>query len=138
MNRSDSPFRPTPRMLRQFAGAWLAVCLGVALHQWLARHQPVHAAIWGGMGIGVGGLGLWKPGWIRWLYLAAMAAAYPIGWTVSLVVLAFMFYGVITPLALWFRWRGRDALQRRPAPGAASYWHRREPSVDPARYLKQY
>ncbi len=53
------------------------------------------------------------------------------------VVLALMFYVVLTPLALVFRWRGRDALQLRPARGN-SYWITRQKEQDVGRYLKQF
>ena len=40
-----------------------------------------------------------------------MVLAFPIGWTVSQVILAVMFYGLFTPIGLVFRLIGRDPLQ---------------------------
>jgi hypothetical protein len=138
MKWSDLPLRPTPRMLRQFAAAWLLVFAGMALHQGLAREHRAAALALAAVALVVGGLGLGRPSAIRWLYIGATVLAFPIGWTVSQVVLALMFYGVLTPVALCFRWRGRDPLRRRPGDEEASCWVSREPASDPQRYLRQY
>ena len=55
-----------------------------------------------------------------------MVLAFPIGWTVSLVLLGLVYYGLFTPIGLVFRLVGRDALQLRPR-------HRRDDLLDPAR-----
>ena len=41
-----------------------------------------------------------------------MVLAFPIGWTVSQVILLLMFYGLFTPIGLVFRLIGRDPLHR--------------------------
>ena len=43
------------------------------------------------------------------------------------VVMAFMFFGLITPIAICLRIIGRDSLLRRYDPKASSYWIVREP-----------
>ena len=43
-----------------------------------------------------------------------MVLAFPIGWTVSQVMLALMFFGLFTPIGLVFRLIGRDPLQPHP------------------------
>ena len=43
-----------------------------------------------------------------------MALTKPIGHVVGLVLLAVVYYGVMTPLALAFRLAGRDGLGRSP------------------------
>ena len=53
---------------------------------------------------------------MRLIYVGWMVLAFPIGWTVSQVMLALMFFGLFTPIGLVFRLIGRDPLQRtRPA-----------------------
>ena len=47
-----------------------------------------------------------------------MVLAFPIGWTVSQVILLLMFYGLFTPIGLVFRLIGRDPLQRARRAGA--------------------
>ena len=46
-----------------------------------------------------------------------MVLAFPIGWTVSQVMLAMMFFGLFTPIGLVFRLIGRDPLHRARPPG---------------------
>src|SRR5207237_1080980 len=79
-----------------------------------------------------------RPGILRPLYLALTIGTYPVGWVVSHVVLAVIFYGVFTAVALVFRLLGRDALQRRLEPEAASYWQPRTPSRDPRTYFQTF
>jgi hypothetical protein len=81
--------------------------------------------------------GLARPRNVEPLFRVAMAAAMPIGWVVSHVLLGVIFYLVITPLALFFRVIGRDALVRRAAPGSTTQWVAREPTTDPGRYWHQ-
>jgi hypothetical protein len=86
----------------------------------------------------IGIIGLIKPNSLRWLFIAASATAFPIGWVVSQVALVIMFYGVMTPMAFLFRMRGRDALQLRAKPDQSSFWIHREEEPKPERYLKQF
>ena len=60
----------------------------------------------------VGLAGLTRPEWMRSIYVGWMVLAFPIGWTVSQVMLALMFFGLFTPIGLVFRLIGRDPLQR--------------------------
>ena len=64
--------------------------------------------------------------------------AFPIGWAVSHLILALLFYGLFTPLAALLRLIGRDALHRKPRHGADSYYVPKTTPVDPGSYLRQY
>jgi hypothetical protein len=86
----------------------------------------------------MGIVGLIKPSSMRLLFIAASAAAFPIGWVVSHIALMIMFYGVVTPMALFWRIRRRDVLQLRAKPGQSSFWVSREEQPAPERYLKQF
>ena len=63
--------------------------------------------------------------------MTAMALTMPIGMVVSRVLLGALFSGLFTPVGLFFKLIGRDALARRYAPEQASYW---EPSRAPPTY----
>jgi uncharacterized membrane protein len=131
------PPKPTPRALRQFAVAWLLFFLAVATRQMFVRHHAA-ACVLGAIAL-IGVTGLWKPSAIRWLFVSASVAAFPIGWVMTQVVLAVMFYVVLTPLARVFRWRGRDELQLRRRPVQASFWiTRRSDDQNVKRYLRQF
>lgn len=74
----------------------------------------------------------------RPLYLAWMYAAFPVGWTVSHVVMAVTYYGVVTPTGVLTRLFRRDPLARKPDPGAATYWLQHRTGTDRSRYFRQY
>ena len=46
------------------------------------------------------------------IYVGWMILAFPIGWTISQVILVVMFFGLFTPIGLIFRLLGRDPLHR--------------------------
>ena len=138
MTWSDIPFQPTNKALRQFAGAWLVFFLAFGLHQHLVRHHHAAGMIIMAVALLVGVLGLLLPPTVRWLFVGWMVLAFPIGWLVSLLMLLVMFYCVITPVAVLFRLRGRDLLQRKPVPGAASFWLPKEAPTDVRNYFRQY
>ena len=138
MRWSDIQFKPTNRVTRQFAAAWLIFLLAWAAHQWLARGHQTTALVLAALGIGVGGLGLAAPATIRWIYVGCMIAAFPVGWVVTQVMLALMYYCVITPVAWFLRLRGRDLLHRAPTPDRASFWTAKSLPQDLRRYFRQY
>jgi hypothetical protein len=49
-----------------------------------------------------------------------------------------MFYLLITPIALILRLRGRDPLNRKPAPGRSSWWLAKPSPQDVRSYFRQY
>jgi carbamoyltransferase len=72
------------------------------------------------------------------IYRAFMYAAFPVSWVVSTVVLALIYFGILTPIALCMRLLQRDMLQLRPDRNRPSYWRERNPTVDRDRYLRQF
>jgi hypothetical protein len=136
--RDHAPSAASARELRQFAALWLVVFTGLACWQALGRDRLDIGAIHAVLGAAVGVTGLVRPGAIRPIFRAAMAIVSPIGWVVSHAVLALLFFGILTPLALLFRLAGRDVLHRRARPSQDSHWAPL-PQPDHARhYLNQY
>lgn len=74
----------------------------------------------------------------RALYVGMMVVAFPIGFVLSQVLMALIYYLVMTPIGLVFRLIGRDAIGRRPDPQRQSYWHDRGPARKPASYFRLY
>ena len=72
-----------------------------------------------------------------WVYRALLLVAFPIGFVVSWLLLALIYYLMFTPVALWFRLIGRDKMHRRPDPAAQTYWRERT-SRAPATYLRMH
>ena len=75
---------------------------------------------------------------IKPIYIGMMIIAFPIGMVVSMVSLSLIYYGMFTPVAMFFRITGRDPLHRKLDPAAESYWNVRETQRTPASYLKLY
>jgi hypothetical protein len=132
---SKLPLSPTPRMLRQFAAGWLVCFLALAFRFGLLHHAPLGLRL---AVISVAGIiGLLAPRALRWPFVVLTVAAFPIGWVMTQLVLALMFYCVLTPVAWVFRWRGRDALQLRQR-DRATFWAERNEQTPPEKYLKQF
>src|SRR5437773_2493894 len=122
MTWSDISSNPRARTLRQFAGVWLIFFVGFGVKLYMKHGQHQAGLTLGAIGIVIGGLGLLKPSAVRLLFVVCMVLAFPVGWLVSNLLLALMFYGIITPLGLLFRLKGRDLLCRKPDPGRTSFW----------------
>ena len=138
MRWSDIQFDPPRTTLRQFAGLWLVFFGGLALWQALVRGRPGLAVILGILAVTIGPLGLTRPQWVRLIYVGWMVLAFPIGWTISQIILAVMFFGLFAPIALVFRLLGRDPLDRTRRPDRESYWAPKPASADLSRYFKQF
>jgi len=90
--------------------------------------------VWSGGGL-LAVLGVISPPVIRPLYVALMRLTFPIGWCVSHVVLAIMYFLLLTPIGFLVR-RFHDPMERRFEPAADSYWFpRQEAHTD--RYFRQ-
>ena len=61
-----------------------------------------------------------------------------IGWTVSQAMLLLMYFGLFTPIGLFFRLIGRDPLHRDRRAGVESYWTPKPVPVDVRSYFKQF
>ena len=134
---SEITARPTDRKLREFAAASAFLCIALAIWQ-IARGNAWMVGALLLIALAATGMALWRPRWLGPLFTAALIVTFPLAWAVSLAVLAIAFYGLITPLALFFRLIGRDVLERRPRPDEDSYWQAKPPAERPQRYLQQY
>jgi hypothetical protein len=138
MQWSDISFTPPARTLRQFA-ALCAVFLGAsACWQAFGAGRVGLALALALLAAAVGPLGVVWPRAIRWVYVAAMLAAFPVGWVVSRLLLAAVFYGVFTPVALFFKLVRRDALARRYRPHEPTYWSPKPAPAGPGSYLRPF
>ena len=129
---------PSGRVLRQFACAWLVVLVAFAARQYLARGHHVLGVELLVAGLVPGIAGLLRPMLVRWLYVLAMFVAAPVGWVVSTLALILIFFGIVTPLAAFFRFRGRDLLQLKYDPTRKSYWLPKQTPTDVRSYFRQY
>lgn len=138
MTFADLPRNPSAKTLRQFAAAWLVFFLAFAAHQYFGKDHHRTGIVLGALAVVIGGLGLIKPAAVRWIFVGWMVLAFPIGWLISLMMLVLMFYLLVTPVALFFRLRGRDLLARKPAPNRPSFWVPKQTPADLRSYFRQY
>ena len=88
MQWSDIQFRPPAKTLRQFAGLWLVCFSGLAAWEGFVRGHANLAVALATLALTIGPLGLAWPRFIRPVFVAWMVLAFPIGWTVSQLILA--------------------------------------------------
>jgi hypothetical protein len=138
MTQDNSPFRPTERVLREFSGTWVAFFGTLAVWQQFHHHRPGVAIALAAAALTMGPVGLAWPRAMRPVFIGWMALVYPIGWTMSRIVLGAVFYGLFTPVAYIFRIVGRDELRLRPQPQRATYWQIKPRVNDNAQYLRQF
>ena len=85
-----------------------------------------------------GCLSMSAPATLRPLYVGLTAVSLPIGYVVSHVVMAILFFGILTPIGLVFRLMGRDPLCRRFDPDSQTCWTPQSPVTDVKRYYRQF
>jgi hypothetical protein len=138
---------PDDRILRQFGwialGGFglLALC---AWNEWLvfrhglgAAREPVAFAL-----LGLGALSalfsLVFPKANAPIFVGLSIVAFPIGFVLSYVIMATLFYVVIAPVGAVMRLFGMDPMNRRMLPKAATYWVDARPARAKADYFKQF
>lgn len=128
---------PSSRDLRVFATLWLVFGLGLA-GLLAGRGLSGWALISMALALSFGVVGLAAPGSIRWLYLGATYAAFPIGFVVSHLVLGVVYFLVITPVGFCLRLARYDPLHRRREPTRPSYWTPRDTKKPASSYFRQH
>jgi preprotein translocase subunit Sss1 len=71
-------------------------------------------------------------------YRVLMVIAVVVAPIVTYVLLGLVWLLMFTPVALWFRLTGRDAMHRRIDPAASTYWVTRKGPRDPRSYIRLY
>jgi hypothetical protein len=136
MQWSDAVAVPKPKVLRQFAVLCLIFAGSLVAWRTWQGHLDSRTEIVATVGMVIGLLGVVQPSAIRLIYTGWMIAVFPIGWTVSKLMVIGMFYVVFTPVAFIFRLLGRDALQLKRQQGT-SYWSVKGTASTAEGYLRQ-
>jgi hypothetical protein len=129
---------PTARDLRQFG---LLLAGFVLLAGWLLGRRFGFAPPWpllGALSALSLVLAVARPMALRAVFLGWGTATWPISWVVSHVLLALVFYGILTPVGLLVRLSGHDPMQRKLEPMATTYWQRRPPPRDRKSYFRPF
>jgi hypothetical protein len=130
---------PSRRTLRWFAAIWWPAFFGlvgaIVLH--VTGSLPSAAAVWG-IALLVSVVGLLSPRFMGLVYVGWMCVVYPIGWLVSHLILAVVFFLVITPIGAVASLVRRDPLKLRFDASRSTYWTRYEPDDETSRYFEQF
>ena len=134
----DIDWNPDKKQLRIFL-LLLAVfsCIVAGIYYFRTGSQTVPPMIVA-VGFSIAIVGLIIPPLARLVYVVWMAAAFPIGWTVSHLTMALVYYAVVTPFGLVMRIAGRDVLGRKFDPTAKTYGREHRPTEDISRYFRQF
>ena len=130
---------PTRRELNQFGFIWLGFLALFGVIAYFKFGSPL-AARW----LWVAAVVVPIAGWLvsafmRMVFLGMSYLAWPIGFVVSHVVLAVVYYLVLTPIGLLTRLFGYDSMKKTFDPDAESYWIDRSAEVvDPKQYFRQF
>ena len=125
---SDRAFGVAFAIVGAIAGGALPLIAGGEPRRWLLAAAAALLAV---ALVRPGLLALPNRGWYRVRLLLSRI--------VNPLLMALLFYGVVTPTGLAMRALGRDPLRLRCDPEAASYWIRRDPpGPDPESMAKQY
>ncbi len=130
---------PSPTELRRFAAIWwpafFAGVGGVVLYT--GGSLGAAADIWIAAAC-VSAAGLAYPPFMRVVFIGLVRITMPIGIVVSWLLLAVIYFGVITPIGLLSRALRADPLQRDRDEAAATYWNRYDPPEEADRYFEQF
>jgi hypothetical protein len=129
---------PSPRELAWF-GLLLLIFCGVigALARWRFDSPGAGNVLWI-VGVVLCAVYYALPFLRRWMFVGWMYIAFPIGWTISHILLLITYYLVFTPVGLIMRLTGRDPMNRRFEPDARTYWVEHNPGAEASRYFRQY
>jgi len=93
--------------------------------------------VWGA-GLCASVAGLLVPAIGRMVFLAWMYTTYPMGWAISHLMLAVIYYGVMTPIGLLMRLVRRDPLRLQFDRSVDTYWTERSPAPDIDTYFRRF
>jgi hypothetical protein len=136
MRWSEIPIKALPNTLRGFAVLWVFVFGGLASWQFLQDHKGL-AAIFLVLALLLGPLGLLWPGAIRPVYIGMIVLAFPLNWFFTRLVLALVYYCLVTPLGLCLRLFGREGLAWSFRPEKETYWVHKPGARNVRDYFRQ-
>lgn len=139
----DLNLNPSKKELRTFSLCAVAFLAIVAWIVWRKTGSAPAAIGIFAAGIAVGLLGMTIPQALKPVFVGLMIVNYPIGWVVTHIVMAFIFYCVVTPVGVIMRLSGRDPMERAFDRTAKTYWKRRSHQGEgivggKSRYFRQF
>ena len=143
----DLNLDPDERVLRQFGFialigfGLLAICAWFETWMFAFGLGSVRVAVacgLGGLALLAALLSLLHPKANRALYVALAVLAYPIGFVMSYLIMALLFFAVFAPIGALLRIAGRDPLQRAWRSDQSSYFTRARGRRSKQSYFRQF
>lgn len=131
-------WNPQRRELRTFAIALACLCGLAGLLGLQQDSAMLFVATWFGLSVACLALAWRVPQAMRHLYLLWMILFYPLRWLISCLLIAVVYYLVITPVGIILRLCGYDLVGKRFDSQAASYWKPKTQDRRPADYFRQF
>jgi hypothetical protein len=132
-------FDPPLRQVRQFARIWLplfgVVFSGLLLYR--GHSATLVGSVAGVVAVLTAGA-LASDAFARRVFITLLAVTAPIGWVVSMLLLAAIYFVILTPISLVRRARGADHLRLTRAPAGESYWEPRQHDERSDRAFSQF
>jgi len=138
MSMTPINWRPDRETLGEFSEFWMFFVGMIATPLAWYRGDHVLAMILWLLAVAVRLFGWLRPAWVKPIFLGLTLATWPIGWVVSHVALAGVYFLVITPIGLAMRLAGRDPMKRAFDRTLSTYWEPYNPNRGQERYLKQF
>jgi hypothetical protein len=138
-------WKPQETDLKKFAVSLLigfpVIAIFFFLFKWLsakALPEPGFYLWLAAIGAGVGLVCLLIPMIARPLYYVWYTLAACIGIVLANLLFCLLFYALFTPLGLFMRLFGRDALRLKNNPETATYWREAPPTPPAKQYFRQF
>ena len=132
-------WNPSNKDLRNFGYVAIAATLLISVILYTVKGLPIK---WCGLIVGIGIFiflsSLLSMKLTRLIYLSLILITFPIGTTISFVLMALFYYLLLTPTGLFFRLIGRDVLKRKIDTSAKSYWQPRRHCDNIRQYFNQF
>ncbi len=129
---------PTRRQLTVFGLLWLAFFGILGGTSWWKSGSLAEAGVLWAVAVVIPAAGLIWPEVLRSVFLGMSFATFPIGWGASHVLLALVYYVVLTPIGLFRRFIANDPMRRRFDRDVETYWTPHETEEGTERYFKQF
>ncbi len=137
MQWSDVRRPVTAKTAQQFGFLLALLTLMVSVNVSWKHGVTGFALVLAGLSAGLALLAWANPLVYRTVFSVWMVLVFPVGWTVSRLILAMVYFTILTPIGLFLRWRGYDPLSLKDA-AKGTYWETKDPAVPARRYLRQY
>jgi len=138
MSLVEINWNPEKGQLRMF-GLTAVLVLGIAavILRFVFGVAGIAAILVAGAGLCIFVVSLVSVKAARIIYLGLTFAALPVGFVMSILLMAAFYFFILTPVGLVFKLLGRDALARKFKADTPTYWTSRQHRDDLERYFHQ-